>query len=155
AESTILGGPDMTVQQNIITNSRHVSDMGNDTFKPLGYKPISADSHVVEPPHLYKQYMDPKFRDRAPHMEGNSKGGSIWVIDGIYEDRPYNVGMGTMAGAGVDPKLIRMDEWKFEDVHKGGHDPNARIADQDKDDIAAEILFPTVGMVMCNHPDVE
>jgi predicted TIM-barrel fold metal-dependent hydrolase len=145
----------MNLQRNIITTSRHVSDMGNDTFKPLGYKPISGDSHVTEPPHLYKEYMDPKFRDRAPHMELNAKGGSIWVIDGIYEDRPYTVGMGTVAGAGVDPKLIKMDEWKFEDVHKGGHDPKARIADQDKDDIGGEILFPTVGMVLCNHPDLE
>ncbi len=145
----------MNADLNIITNSRHVSEMGNDTFKVLGYKPISGDSHVTEPPELFTKRLDTKFRDRAPRMELNKKGGSIWVIDGIYDDKPYTFGMGVVAGAGIDPKELKMDEWTFEQVHKGGHDPKARIADQDRDGVGAEILFPTVGMVMCNHPDLE
>lgn len=142
-------------RQNIIKTSRHISEMADDVVEPLPYRLLSADSHVTEPPNLYRDYIDPKFRDRVPYMKIGPKGGSIWVIDGIYEDRPYTVGMGTMAGAGVDPKLIKMDEWKFEDVHKGGHDPKARIADQDRDNIGGEVLFPTVGMVLCNHVDSE
>src|SRR5437899_11572492 len=34
-----------------------------------GYKLISADSHIVEPPDLYKTRIEPKFRTRAPRME--------------------------------------------------------------------------------------
>ena len=32
-------------------------------------KPISADSHITEPPNCYIDHIDPKFRDRAPHMK--------------------------------------------------------------------------------------
>ena len=42
---------------------------------------------------------------------------------------------------------------RFEDMHRGGWDPDARLADQDRDGVSAEILYPTVGMLLCNHPD--
>jgi predicted TIM-barrel fold metal-dependent hydrolase len=145
----------MNAQQNIIKGSRHIAEMANDKVEPLPYKPISADSHVTEPPELYRDYLEPKYRDRAPHMEIGPKGGSIYVIEGIYEGKPYTVGMGTIAAAGVNPKEIKLDEWKFEDIHKGGHDPKARVAAQERDGIGGEIIYPSVGMVLCNHPDVD
>jgi len=36
-------------------------------------------------------------------------------------------------------------------MHKGGWDPNARMADQDRDGVRAEVIYPTVGMILCNH----
>src|SRR3546814_5136023 len=36
---------------------------------PMIKKPISADSHITEPPHCYVDYIDPKFRDRAPRIQ--------------------------------------------------------------------------------------
>ena len=30
---------------------------------------IPSDSHVFEPPNLWTERIDAKFRDRAPHME--------------------------------------------------------------------------------------
>ncbi|HYA35977.1 MAG TPA: amidohydrolase family protein, partial [Candidatus Binataceae bacterium] len=44
---------------------------------------------------------------------------------------------------------------KFEDMHRGGWDPDARMADQDRDGVAAEIIYPTVGMLLCNHKDFD
>ena len=40
-------------------------------------------------------------------------------------------------------------------MHRGGWDPDARLADQDRDGVAGEILYPTVGMVLCNHRDFD
>jgi hypothetical protein len=31
------------------------------------YRFISADSHFVEPPKMWREHIDKKFRDRAPH----------------------------------------------------------------------------------------
>src|SRR3954453_1524747 len=36
---------------------------------------ISADSHIVEPPHAYARYIDPAFRDRAPKIVKDRAGG--------------------------------------------------------------------------------
>ena len=30
-----------------------------------------------------------------------------------------------------------------------------RLADQDRDGVGAEIIYPTVGMVLCNHKDLD
>ena len=40
-------------------------------------------------------------------------------------------------------------------MHRGGWDPDARLADQDRDGVAAEVIYPTVGMVLCNHQDFD
>jgi len=145
----------MNAVHNIIRESRHIAQLAGDEIKPLPYKLISADSHVVEPPNLYVDYVDPKYRDRVPRTEIGPKGGEVWRIDGIFDDKPYIVGIGSIASAGVDPKEIRMNEWTYADIDPGCYDPKARIVAQDKDGIGAEILFPSMGMVMCNLPDIE
>src|SRR3984957_19983556 len=52
-------------------------------------------------------------------------------------------------------RQLRASGAKFEEMHKGGWDPNARMADQDRDGVAAEVIYPTVGMVLCNHRDFD
>ena len=36
---------------------------------------------------------------------------------------------------------------------RGGWDPVARLHDQDTDGVTAEVIYPSVGMMLCNHPD--
>ncbi|MDQ1397414.1 MAG: hypothetical protein QOG64_2673, partial [Acidimicrobiaceae bacterium] len=113
---------------------------------------ISADSHITEAPNTYTDYIDPAWRDRAPHMVDGGEGvGDLFVIDGM----PKPVPMGLVAAAGKPPEEIRVMGVKFADLHRGGWDPEARLADQDRDGVAAEVIYPTVGMQLCNHPDFD
>ena len=112
---------------------------------------ISADSHVTEPQHCYVNYIDPAFRARAPKMVVNKEGGHSYLIEGMEAPIP----MGIIAAAGIDPQQIKMSAALFEDLHRGGWDGKARIADQDRDSIGAEVIYPSVGMVLCNHEDVD
>lgn len=114
-------------------------------------KPISADSHITEPPHCYIDYIDPKYRDRAPHVKRDDKLGDIFVIEGLKTPIP----MGLVAAAGKDPKDLKTGGVKFEELWRSGWDAKYRIADQEKDGIAAELIYPTVGMMLCNHPDFD
>ena len=34
----------------------------------MDWRPISADSHITEPPNCYVDHIDPAFRERAPHV---------------------------------------------------------------------------------------
>ncbi len=112
---------------------------------------ISADSHIVEPPHLYRDFIDPAFRERAPRVEYVDPVGDVYLIEG---QRPVPLGIAAAAGKHVSE--IRLDAAiRFEDLPLGGHDPDARLADQARDGVHAEILYPTVGMVLCNHPDLD
>ena len=63
--------------------------------------------------------------------------------------------MGLVAAAGKRAEELTVFGTRFEELHRGGWDPNARLADQDRDGVAAEILYPTVGMMLCNHPDFD
>ena len=98
-------------------------------------KPISADSHITEPPNCYVDYIDPKFRDRAPRMKRLDKVGDAFVIEGM--DQP--VPMGLVAAAGKDPAQITTMGVAFEELWRSGWDSNYRVADQEKDGVAAEV----------------
>ncbi len=110
---------------------------------------ISADSHITEAPNTYLDYIDPVWRDKAPRMIDGGEKGDLFVIDGM--DRP--IAMGLVAAAGKPAEQLSMTGVRFEELHRGGWDPDARLADQDRDGVAAEIIYPTVGMMLCNHPD--
>ena len=43
--------------------------------------PISADSHITEPPNCYIDYIESKYRDVAPHIVDDPKKGEIYVIE--------------------------------------------------------------------------
>ena len=111
---------------------------------------ISADSHVTEPPDTYLPRIDPKYRDDAPRIIQDERG-DVFHIPGMKVPVP----MGLIAGAGKQAEELTTFGVRFEDLHRGGWDPVARLADQDRDGVAAEVIYPTVGMAICNHRDID
>ncbi len=83
---------------------------------------ISADSHVTEPPNTYVDNIDPAYRDRAPKMIDHEKLGDVFVIDGMSKP----ISLATAAAAGKRPDEIKSYGAKFDQLHPGGWDPNAR-----------------------------
>ena len=115
----------------------------------MAKRPISADSHITEPPNCYIDYIDAKYKDIAPHVVDDPKRGEIYVIDGIDIAIPLSL----VAAAGKAPSELSTKGAVFDELHRGGWDPKARAADQDRDGVAAEIIYPSVGMMLSNHPD--
>ncbi|MBI3256489.1 MAG: amidohydrolase [Actinobacteria bacterium] len=111
---------------------------------------ISADSHITEPPDTYLPRIDPKYRDQAPHLV-EYETGDVFVVPGMKVPVP----MGLVAAAGQKPEELRTFGTHFADLHRGGWDPVARLADQDRDGVVAEVIYPTVGMAICNHRDID
>ena len=112
---------------------------------------ISADSHVCEPPDCYVDRIDPKYRDRAPVMVHDEKRGDVFRIEGSTQRIP----LALVSAAGKSPEELSPRGAKFEKLHRGGWDPHARIEAQDQDGIAAEMLYPSVGMEVCNISDLD
>lgn len=113
------------------------------------YPIISADSHITEAPNTYTDYIDARWKDRAPRIHHSKDKGDVFVIDGM--DRP--IALGLVAAAGKSAEELAETGVRFEDLHRGGWDPDARLNDQDRDGVAAEVIYPTVGMMLCNHKD--
>ena len=116
----------------------------------LSQRAISADSHIVEPPNCYIDFIDPKFRDIAPRIE-HHEGRDRYVIEGMKRSVP----LAFIDGAGMTPseRQSTVRSKTFADVRPGAYDPKARAADMDRDGIAAEIIYASLGMVLYAHPD--
>jgi uncharacterized protein len=114
--------------------------------------PISADSHIVEPPNCYVDHIDPAWRDRAPRVEKNAKGVDAFVIDGLKNAIP----IGMLAAAGVPAEGLKaMRAANFADITPAAYDADERMAAQERDGIGGELIYASIGMVMCSHPDYE
>lgn len=117
----------------------------------MSYPIISADSHITEAPNTYIDYIDSKYAETAPRIVNRGDKGDFFVIDGMRSP----IALGLVAAAGKKAEDIRRDGSRFEDLHRGGWDPHARLADQDKDGVSAEVIYPTVGLMLCNHKDFD
>lgn len=136
-------------------NENRVDDNGlNEETKNCelgGFPIISADSHITEHPDTYTKYIAKDWRDKAPKLVSTESQGDVFVIDGMKKP----IAMGLVAAAGNTAESLSMTGARFADLHRGGWDPVARIDDQERDGVAAEVIYPTVGMMICNHQDFD
>ena len=113
---------------------------------------ISSDSHVFEPPDLWTNRIDSRFRDRAPYMKRVGDRDQVMV-----EGDQKLSGIGLILGAGTRfeaPEKIS-HEGRFEDVHVGGYDPDEHIKDMKIDGVAGEVLYPSQGLFFFKIADPE
>jgi predicted TIM-barrel fold metal-dependent hydrolase len=104
---------------------------------------LSSDSHVFEPPDLWQARIDVQFRDRAPRIQR---------IDGtdqiVVEADQILSGIGLISNAGARfeaPETISA-QGRFEDVHRGGYDPEQHLKDMALDGVSGEVLYPSQGL---------
>ena len=108
------------------------------------YNVIDADGHVLEPFSLWNDYMDPKFRPRAPKLVKDKNGKERLLLeDQILGSK---AGFGGIGGVGARQGVVAADAMEYKDGRKGGFDPHARIPDMDLDGIDAAFLYPSLGL---------
>src|SRR5437868_1994651 len=103
---------------------------------------LSADSHVFEPPDLWQTRVDRAFRDRAPRIERINGGDHV-----VVEEDQILSGIGLISNAGLRfeaPETISA-QGRFEDVQRGGYDPEQHLEDMALDGVAGEVLYPSQG----------
>ncbi len=104
---------------------------------------LSSDSHVFEPPDLWTKRIDAAFRHRAPRMVRVDGADEI-----VIEDNQVLSGIGLISNAGArfeHPETIS-GRGRFEDVHRGGYDPDQHLKDMALDGVSGEILYPSQGL---------
>jgi predicted TIM-barrel fold metal-dependent hydrolase len=109
---------------------------------------ISADSHVIEPGDLWEKYVDPEYRDRAPHLVHDDEE-DRFVIDGRATGS-----LGLMGGAGRAPEDVT-STGRFElDVPRASWDPRVRLEAVQRDGVEAEVLYPTICLSIFGNRDL-
>ena len=113
---------------------------------------ISSDSHVFEPPDLWTTRIEKRFLDRAPRME---RVGDVDHL--IVEGNQSIAGIGLISNAGsrFEAPETLSDHGRFEDVRKGGYDPEEHIRDMAIDGVSGEVLYPSQGLFYFTIEDSE
>ncbi len=122
----------------------------------MGYdKLISADDHIFEPPDMWINRVDPKYKDRAPRIVTLEKGDDWWYTDGI---KGMPVGATSHLGERFEgnENLSLIDESaSMERVPPGAYDPDARIKDMDLDGVGVSLNYANQGLLLYSVPDTE
>jgi predicted TIM-barrel fold metal-dependent hydrolase len=120
------------------------------------YKIISADTHIVEPPDLYSQRMDPKIRDRAPYIKRQKTPQGVesdaWFIG---DQQVVSLGAVTQAGRRFDDpeKIDFVGIW--EDVREGAYQPDAMLKELAIDGVWGAVVQPSQGLFWYHLEDSE
>ncbi|MFQ5665073.1 MAG: amidohydrolase family protein [Candidatus Binatia bacterium] len=101
---------------------------------------ISADSHVVEPPDLWKKWLPQKYLARAPQLVKDAEGGDAWQ----YRPGTPPVPLGLVTTyRGRTYEQFRWTGARYDRVNQGAFCGPERLKEQDADGIDAEVLYPS------------
>jgi predicted TIM-barrel fold metal-dependent hydrolase len=117
---------------------------------------ISADDHVIEPPHLWERWLPARYRDRGPRVEaaptmevalaetgipyapgGEGPVADWWHFEDLVVGTPQ-----VMACVGYPPEEYSIRPMRFADMRPGCYEPQARLADMDQAQIERSLCFP-------------
>jgi predicted TIM-barrel fold metal-dependent hydrolase len=123
-------------------------------------KIVSVDDHVVEPPHVWENWLPEKFRDRGPkivrrgirdidyvgtasYVEHFDDDSPTKVDCWLYEDLVYTHKR-MVAAAGYSKEEMTLTPITYDDMRPGCYDPKARLEDMDAGWVEASMCFPTL-----------
>jgi predicted TIM-barrel fold metal-dependent hydrolase len=115
---------------------------------------VSADAHIVEPPELWEQRLDKRFRDRAPKVSKLEYDGVM--VDVWHVEHMDPVPVGGFVGASAKGDALREAfRQGFAAAPKSVWDPAERLVEQDLDGVSAEVLYNTWCMMLFHLDDLE
>jgi hypothetical protein len=126
---------------SIQTNSHNESYIG------LTRGAIDCDGHILEPPDLWENYLEPRYRDRAIKIVTDNDGYECLQYDGQLSKMspPGFVGiLGAMGNPDHTPSPTRK---YVEGAPFGSMNPKERVQLLDREGLAKSILYPTLGIL--------
>jgi predicted TIM-barrel fold metal-dependent hydrolase len=112
---------------------------------------VDGDGHILEPPHIWEQYIEPHYRDRALRIRKNDAGLEYVEIDGRPSKliRPGMIsGVGAMDRVGgiVYERTPTGSDY-VDTAPFGAMDPKERVARLDQENLDSAFLYPTLGVL--------
>jgi predicted TIM-barrel fold metal-dependent hydrolase len=103
------------------------------------YRMIDADSHTLEPPHIWTSWLPKKLHDRAPQLVKDADGGDAWQFQ--PGTKPMEIGLVTTPGRSYED--IQWTGYTYDTIRKSCFEPKARLEDMDFDGVDACFLYPS------------
>ncbi len=104
-----------------------------------GFRIVDTDTHQMEPPEVWRDYIDPAFRERAPRREPGGRMPMVVEGESLTSEGKY-----PFSTPGFLAALSRGME-RFKRLREARFAPEARLQDMDEQGVDVQILYPTVG----------
>jgi hypothetical protein len=106
---------------------------------------VSDDGHASEPQDLWVTRMDWRFTERAPRIEKRADH-DYFVAGGIPGFAMKDL-LGSFGNEKAEGRqIIDRSHNRAAEMRLGADDPKARLADQDLDNLRAEVCYPNHGL---------
>ena len=104
-----------------------------------GFKVMDSDMHVIEPKDLWQDYIDPKFKDRAPRGFDRYLGDMQVLVEGHLH--PSDAGS-------VSKQIIEANDHHvvYADPLSNGWDSASQVRAMDAEGIDVAFLYPSRGL---------
>src|SRR3954447_9209626 len=135
-------------------------------------KIISVDDHVVEPAHVWQEWLPARFKADGPRVERRGVGEIKHIGGGVYEQeftddgRPADcwvfgdlvyIHKRHVAAVGFSRDEMTLTPMTYDEMRPGCYDPKARVEDQEMNHVEASLCFPSFprfcGQTFTEHPD--
>jgi len=117
---------------------------------------IDADGHVLEPPTLWEDYLEEKYRARALCIRVDDAGLEYLEIDGKPSARTRDGSLGLLGAMGDTTARPAPERRYASSMPFGAGDPRERIELLERENLAKCILYPTIGLLWeCELDDPE
>ena len=110
---------------------------------------IDADGHVMEPPDMWRRFIDPAFRDRAPGLVQAPDGRARLGTDGRLSPRANAISAAMLARFAADTRQ-RLGVYQA-----AGYDAESQVRALDAGGVAVSFLYPTQGLYVAAVDDLD
>jgi len=115
---------------------------------------VDSDAHVIEPHHIWTEYLDEAWRARAPRPVGLTFG---FEFDGYTINLPSQWSPDASADdvARLSQRIQATYEELFPDAFARAFSPEAQLVDMDKEGIDQAFLYPSFGLFVLATDDID
>jgi predicted TIM-barrel fold metal-dependent hydrolase len=100
---------------------------------------VSVDDHIIEPSHVFTDYIASKYKDQAPRIETFANGEERWRFDGRLLPM-----IAQAAVAGRRKEELGAEASKLSELRPSCYDHNARVADMNANGVLSSLCFSSL-----------
>ncbi|MCS5681080.1 MAG: amidohydrolase family protein [Actinomycetota bacterium] len=111
---------------------------------------VDADGHILEPPDLWDEYLESKYKDRALRIQFDENGLEELEIGGqrsTMSRKGFPATLGAMGAPDLADIQRNPDRTYLHEAPYGSMDPGQRLEVLDAENLDAAIIYTTVGLL--------
>jgi uncharacterized protein len=116
------------------------------------FKVLDSDIHIIEPPDLWQRYIDPEFRDRAPHGLTEDMGDLRLAHDG----KPWGRVAGDASGSRRrEGHSYAYNQERWRPFKERGWSSKVQLEAMDTEGIDVAVVYPSRGLFALSVPNMD